>query len=65
MSVSPGPLAPIELRCPGCNRYLGTLDGCYFRSPPCVCGLQITIQATGRRLRQGYPAGLLHEIEVK
>lgn len=51
------PPAPIELRCPGCGRYLGTLDGVYFRSPPCACGLQLTIQATGKRLRQAVPCG--------
>lgn len=59
------PTPPIELRCPGCNRYLGTVDGAYFAAPPCSCGLQTTVRATGKRLRQGYPAGLLKELEVK
>lgn len=55
---------PIELRCPDCGRYLGTLEGTYFRSPPCVCGLQMTIQMVGKRARRTVACGP-REIEVK
>lgn len=59
------PPAPIELHCPGCGRYLGTVDGVYFRSPPCVCGLQITLEAFGKRRRALTPCGVGRELEVK
>lgn len=37
-----------EIYCPWCaadgkRRYLGTLEGDYFRAPPCDCGFQLEL----------------------
>jgi hypothetical protein len=39
---------PREIYCPWClaagrRRYLGTLDGDYFKAPPCSCGFQLEL----------------------
>jgi len=46
------PAGSKEIRCPCCERYLGTIDGTYVRFPPCVCGWQWVGEAVGKRARQ-------------
>lgn len=58
-------LADVEIRCPACGRYLGTVDGTRLRCAPCTCGVQTTVEIVGKRARRlaiETPAGPL---EVK
>ncbi len=63
MTPSP-PANAIEIRCPCCGAYLGTIEATYARFPPCKCGWQWIGEAVGKRARQTVetPCG---PIEVK
>jgi hypothetical protein len=42
----------IRLVCPGCGRFLVTVEGTSVECPPCSCGLQTTVKVTGKRLER-------------
>jgi hypothetical protein len=67
MSVDVLPAGAVEIRCPCCGAYLGTIDaeGSFMRFPPCrQCGWQWVGEAVGKRARRCVetPAG---RIEIK
>lgn len=64
MAMSAPPETARRMECPGCGKYLGTVEGVYSEYPPCQCGVQTTVKLTGRRGRASVqtPCG---PIEVK
>lgn len=63
MSVSPG---PVRLVCPACGRFLLSFEGVSAELPPCSCGIQTSVRATGKRLGNwSRPCGVLREVETK